>query len=83
MFQLISSETHIIWFLLNEVIKSYCKLVKEPFILFWSLLEKELQSKGSAGQTLGYKAELKGHQWQSNRGTREGGPAGCRDRSCS
>jgi len=79
MFQLISSETHIIWFLLNEVIKSYCRLVKDQFILVWSLVEKkkQLQSKGAAGQTLGYKAELTGHRRESSRGAREGGPEGC------
>lgn len=41
MFQLISSETNMIWFIVNEVINSYCKLVKDPFILLRSLLEKE------------------------------------------
>lgn len=84
MFQLISSETHLIWFVLNEVVKFYCKLVKDPFILFWSLPEeKQLQPKGAAEQTLDDKAELMGDQWESNRGTREGGPEACRDRPCS
>lgn len=83
MFRLISSKTRIIWFLLNEVIKSYCKLVEEPFILFWSLLEKKkkkrLQSKGAAEQTLDDKAELLGHP---GRGRRDGGSEGSGDRHC-
>lgn len=45
MFQLISSETHIIWFPHNDVMKAYCKLGQDPFILLWSLLQK-----GSYGQ---------------------------------
>lgn len=45
MFQLISNETHIIWFPHNDVMKAHCKLGQDPFILLWSLLQK-----GSYGQ---------------------------------
>lgn len=66
LFQLISSETHIIRFLLNEVMKPYCKLVKKTHLFCFGVCqEKAAAVEGAAG--LRDRAEFPGHPKESTR----------------